>query len=81
MNLEFFGGVPPLVGAAQRQKKKMAFWLAFALVSTKLNAVFSGGTAASSCPQCTHTRTHIHTHAASRSTVAATDAAGAHPER
>ena len=76
----FFRGVPPRVGAAQRQKK-MAFWLAFALFSTKLSAVFSGGTAGSSCPQCTHTRTHIHARAARRSPVAATAAAGAHLRR
>ena len=75
-------GISTFFAASRREatprsaREFLAFWPAFALFSTKLSAVFSGGTAGSSCPQCTHTRTHIHTRAARRSAVAATVAAG-----
>ena len=49
-------------GDAAQRRKFLAFWLAFALVLLKFSAVFSGGTAGSSCPQCTHTHTYTYTH-------------------
>ena len=80
-NLNFFSRRPAVRRRRAAPEKILAFWPAFALFSTKLSAVFSGGTAGSSCPQCTHTRTHIHARAARRSPVAATAAAGAHLRR
>ena len=60
-NLNFFSRRPAVRRRRAAPEKILAFWLAFALISTKLSAVFSGGIAGSSCPQCTHTRT-LHTH-------------------
>ena len=80
-NVNFFSRRPAVRRRRAAPEKFLAFSLAFALFSTKLSADFSGGTAGSNCPQCTHTHTHVHTRAARCSAVAAAVAAGVNVRR
>ena len=57
-NLNFFSRRPAVRRRRAAPEKILAFWLAFALISTKLSAVFSGGIAGSSCPDNAHTHSH-----------------------